>query len=60
MNAFTDGGNPVRYWLLKLSAGDWIALAVVPIVGFLLWLSRKESHKVAASLASSLEGMATR
>jgi galactitol PTS system EIIC component len=52
-NAFTDGGNPVRYWLLKLSAGDWIAIAIVPIVGFMLWLTRRESQKVAASLESA-------
>jgi hypothetical protein len=38
LNALTDGGNPARYWLLKLSTGDWIALAVVSIVGFFLWL----------------------
>jgi galactitol PTS system EIIC component len=50
MNAFTDGGNPIRYWLLKLSAGDWIAIAVVPLMGFLLWLSRRESRKVAETL----------
>jgi PTS system galactitol-specific IIC component len=52
MNAFTDGGNPIRYWLLKLSVGDWIAIAVLPVVGFLLWLSWKESRRVAAGLSA--------
>jgi galactitol PTS system EIIC component len=52
-NAFTDGGNPVRYWFLKLSAGDWIAIAVIPVVAFLLWFNRRESRKVASSLAKS-------
>jgi galactitol PTS system EIIC component len=51
-NAFTDGGNPVRYWILRLSAGDWIAIAIVPAVAFLLWLNRRESRKVAAGLSA--------
>jgi Phosphotransferase system, galactitol-specific IIC component len=50
MNAFTEGGAPVRYWLLRLTLGDWIAIAIVPLVGLLLWLARRESTKVAASL----------
>lgn len=49
-NSFTEGGAPVRYWLFKLAAGDWIAIAVIPVVGFLLWLARRESRRVAASL----------
>jgi galactitol PTS system EIIC component len=51
-NAFTDGGNPIRYWFLKLAAGDWIAIAIVPVVGFLLWFNRRQSRKVAASLSA--------
>jgi PTS system galactitol-specific IIC component len=50
MNAFTDGGNPIRYWLLRLSEGDWMAIAIVPVMGFLLWLSRRESQRLADSL----------
>jgi len=49
-NAFTDGGNPVRYWFLKLSAGDWIAFAVIPVVAFLLWFNWRESSRVEAGL----------
>ncbi len=50
-NAFTDGGNPVRYWFLKIAAGDWIAIAIVPVAGFLLWFNRRQSRKVAAGLS---------
>jgi galactitol PTS system EIIC component len=53
MNAFTDGGNPIRYWLLRLSAGDWIALAILPAVGFLLWYARRKSRQAAAALAAA-------
>jgi galactitol PTS system EIIC component len=49
-NAFTDGGNPVRYWFMRLSVGDWIAIAILPIVGFMLYLTWRESRKVASSL----------
>jgi hypothetical protein len=36
----------MRYWLLRLTLGDWIAIALVPVVGFLLWLTRRESARV--------------
>ncbi len=49
-NAFTDGGNPIRYWILKLHAGDWIAIAVIPLVVFLLWFNRRESKRVAEGM----------
>jgi galactitol PTS system EIIC component len=49
-NAFTDGGNPVRYWFLKLETGDWIAIAIIPVVGFLLWFNWRESRRVEAGL----------
>jgi galactitol PTS system EIIC component len=48
-NAFTDGGNPIRYWFLQLAAGDWIAIAILPVVGFLLWFNRRESRRVSAA-----------
>jgi len=53
-NAFTDGGNPVRYWILKLSAGDWIAIAIIPVVAFLLWFNWKESRRVEAGLRGGI------
>jgi galactitol PTS system EIIC component len=52
-NAFTDGGNPIRYWFLRLAAGDWIAIAVIPVVAFLLWFNRRESKRVEAGLSGA-------
>jgi Phosphotransferase system, galactitol-specific IIC component len=49
-NSVAEGGTPVRYWLFRLSSGDWIALVILPIMGFLLWLAQRESKKVAAAL----------
>ena len=32
ITAFTDGGNPVRWWFLGMFQGNWYALAAVPLV----------------------------
>jgi PTS system galactitol-specific IIC component len=45
ITAFTDGGNPVRYWVLELFTGNWIAFSVIPVVGFLYFLSWKNYKK---------------
>ena len=40
ITAFTDGGNPIRYWFFHMFRGNWIALAlIVPAAGliFLTW-----------------------
>lgn len=39
ITAFTDGGNPVRFWFLEMFAGNWIAFLVIPVVGALFYLS---------------------
>ena len=39
ITAFTDGGNPVRFWFLQLFAGNWIAFIIIPVVGALFVLS---------------------
>jgi PTS system galactitol-specific IIC component len=41
VTAFTDGGTPIRYWLLKLFLGAGWAWAVLPLALALVWLSRK-------------------
>jgi len=45
VTAFTDGGHPVRYWLLELFTGQPWALVVLPIalglVAFTWWKSRR-------------------
>ena len=41
ITAFTDGGNPVRYWFLELFAGNFVAFCIIPVVGILFWLSWK-------------------
>ncbi|MFD2830056.1 PTS galactitol transporter subunit IIC [Corticicoccus populi] len=46
INSFLDGGNPVRYWLVMLAQGNWIAVAIIPVVLIIVWyiyrLSRRD------------------
>jgi len=44
--SFLDGGNLLRGWLVYLSSGNLIALAVIPAVATLLWYARKISKRV--------------
>jgi len=47
VTAFTDGGSPVRYWLLQLFTGQGWAFVVLPIalalVGFTAWKARRSA-----------------
>lgn len=39
VSSFLDGGNPFRFWLMKISELDIIALILIPIIALLLyWL----------------------
>jgi PTS system galactitol-specific IIC component len=39
ITAFTDGGNPLRFWFFHLFQGHWIALALLAPAAFLLWFA---------------------
>lgn len=41
VTAFTDGGTPIRYWLLKLFLGAGWAWSVLPFALALVWMSWK-------------------
>ncbi len=41
ITAFTDGGNPIRYWFYHLFKGNIIALTIIPAVLFLLFFTWK-------------------
>ena len=45
ITAFTDGGNPVRYWFFHLFQGDPLALALIPVVLALLWFTWRASRR---------------
>jgi len=39
ITAFTDGGNPIRFWFFHLFQGHWIALALLAPAAALLWFA---------------------
>jgi len=45
ITAFTDGGNPVRWWILRLFEGNFIAIILIPIVFGMLYIARREALK---------------
>ena len=45
ITAFTDGGNPVRWWFLQVFQGSGYALAAVPVVLALCWYAYRRYRK---------------
>lgn len=43
ITAFTDGGNHARFFLLYLFKGNIIALSIIPIISFMMYLSYKRA-----------------
>lgn len=45
ITAFLDGGNPLRFWIVKIFQLNWIALILIPIIGLLIWFIYKATKK---------------
>ncbi|MBN2655575.1 MAG: PTS galactitol transporter subunit IIC [Spirochaetales bacterium] len=45
ISAFTDGGHHARFFLYELFTGNIIAIASIPVLGFLLFLSHRRYRK---------------
>jgi PTS system galactitol-specific IIC component len=45
ITAFTDGGNQIRYWFYYMFKGNIIALAIIPFVLALFYLTWKNYKK---------------
>lgn len=45
ITAFLDGGNPLRFWIVKIFQLNWFALVLIPIVGLLIWFIYKATKK---------------
>ena len=38
VTAFTDGGNPIRYWMLELFTGQgWAWIVLIPALALIAW-----------------------
>ena len=46
VTAFTDGGNPVRYWMFKLFLGELWAWGLLPVALWLMWLVRARQRSL--------------
>jgi PTS system galactitol-specific IIC component len=50
--SFLDGGNPFRFWVVKLASGEMLGYLLIPAVAFLLaftwWESKRENAAMAA------------
>ena len=44
ISAFTDGGNPIRYWFYYIFDGNLIAITVIPIVLVLFFITWKQHN----------------
>lgn len=43
ITAFTDGGNHVRFYLLTIFQGNWVAIGLIPVVLAMMYLSYRRS-----------------
>jgi PTS system galactitol-specific IIC component len=62
ITSFLDGGNLMRFWLVKLSAGNMLAIAFIPIVLFLLyftWRLKASNRKNVSATSSGNFGKST-
>ena len=46
ITAFTDGGHPVRFWVINLFSGNIIAFCPIPVIGLLFYLSYRRYKQV--------------
>lgn len=37
VSSFLDGGNPFRFWLTKIAEFNIIAIALIPVIGLIVW-----------------------
>ncbi|WP_051585833.1 PTS galactitol transporter subunit IIC [Caldanaerobius polysaccharolyticus] len=55
MSSFTDGGNPLRYWLFEAFKGDVYGYASLPILVLLLYASWRACKKFRSSGGAMIE-----
>ena len=45
ITSFLDGGNAMRFWIMKLFTGNIWAIIIIPVVVYLLYITRLDSLK---------------
>lgn len=54
ITAFTDGGNPVRWLILRIFEGNLLALLLIPVVILMLFITWREAKKREKKLYTDL------
>ncbi len=47
VSSFTDGGNPLRWWIFELFRGNLVAVGLLVPIGLLFWYAARRSRRVA-------------
>lgn len=53
--SFLDGGNPFRFWIVKIFQGNIIAIVLVPIIGAIIYALVKSTKKDAENAVPKSE-----
>jgi PTS system galactitol-specific IIC component len=52
ISSFLDGGNPFRFWLLKIFQGNILALVMIPVIGLVIYALLKSTKKAVVKAES--------
>lgn len=55
VTSFLDGGNPLRYWIVKVFELNPIALVLIPVIGFIIWWLYRVTKKFVYGLSDTNE-----
>ena len=55
VTSFLDGGNPLRYWLVKIFEFNPVALGLIPVIGLIIWWLYRVTKKSVFGEADSLD-----
>lgn len=55
ISSFLDGGNPFRFWVVKIFEGNIIAIVLIPIIGAIIWALVKSTKKQASQAVPKSE-----
>jgi PTS system galactitol-specific IIC component len=55
ITAFTDGGNQIRFYFFHLFQGNGVAIAAIPVILGLMWITRQRSIALQRAAAQAAE-----
>ncbi|WP_034995322.1 PTS transporter subunit IIC, partial [Liquorilactobacillus vini] len=55
VTSLLDGGNPLRFWIVKVFEMNPIALVLIPVIGVIIWFLYKSTKKTVIDLSDGNE-----